>query len=264
MTTRRHSSKAATSARPTVSDGTRPSKPCAASTSGSTEGEMVAIMGPSGSGKSTLMHILGLLHAPGPEPRPATRAALRRPGHGRPRRGRADPDPGPPDGLRLPGLQPGPDPDRARERHARLRLRRDPRPGRADAAADEALDLVGLGDRGGHRPAELSGGEQQRAAIARALVNRPSLILADEPTGNLDSERSAEVLALLRRFNREHGQTLVLVTHDAEVGRGLRPGRPDARRPGPRPCAPSSSGGRARVARRRRDGVTAPRRPGGW
>jgi ABC-type lipoprotein export system ATPase subunit len=180
-------------------------------------GEMVAIMGPSGSGKSTLMHILGLLHAPDRNGGPA--AELRIDGH---------------DTTRLS------DSDRTRMRAndmgfvfqafnlvptltavENVALAADyagvPAP-RARTAALDALALVDLADRWDHRPAELSGGEQQRVAIARALVNEPHLVFADEPTGNLDSGHAADILALLRRFNRERGQTFVLVTHDAEVG----------------------------------------------
>ncbi len=180
-------------------------------------GEMIAIMGPSGSGKSTLMHILGLLHGP-------------------------DQNGGPPpelrfDGRDMVGLK---DSERTRMRASRMGfvfqdfnlvptltalenvlLAADYagiRGSQAKAAGLDSLALVGLADRGGHRPAELSGGEQQRVALARALVNQPSLILADEPTGNLDSERSAEVLHMLREFNRTHDQTIILVTHDSEVG----------------------------------------------
>jgi putative ABC transport system ATP-binding protein len=180
-------------------------------------GEMVAIMGPSGSGKSTLMHILGLLHAP-------------------------DRNNGPVPELRIGGTDVTRLSDRERTRmrarsmgfvfqsfnlvptltaeenvalageYAGAGTRR------ARAAAREALSWVDLIQRADHRPMELSGGEQQRVAIARSLVNEPMLVLADEPTGNLDSGHAAEVLALLRRFNRERGQTVVLVTHDAEVG----------------------------------------------
>jgi putative ABC transport system ATP-binding protein len=181
-------------------------------------GEMVAIMGPSGSGKSTLMHILGLLHGPDTDGGPTPRLEF--------------------DGTDVTRLSDG---ERTRIRAGRMgfvfqsfnlvptrtaienvMLAADyagKSRGSARRGATEALSWVGLESRAGHRPMELSGGEQQRVAIARALVNEPTLLLADEPTGSLDSARSAEVMALLRRFNRERGQTMVIVTHDPGVAR---------------------------------------------
>jgi putative ABC transport system ATP-binding protein len=181
------------------------------------QGEIVAIMGPSGSGKSTLMHILGLLHSPdrndGPRPRLEFNGRdMVSLGDGDRTRIRARemgfvfqefnliPTLTALENVMLAGTYAGIDGKRSKQ----------------DSL--EALALVGLADRGDHRPSELSGGEQQRVAIARALVNRPNLVLADEPTGNLDSERAEEVLMMLRQLNAERGQTFVLVTHDQDVG----------------------------------------------
>ena len=90
--------------------------------------------------------------------------------------------------------------------------------GEARRRAGEALEMVGLTERATHRPAELSGGQQQRVTIARALANNPAIIWADEPTGDLDSETSAEIMDLLHRLNKQNGQTFVLVTHAPEIG----------------------------------------------
>ena len=172
------------------------------------EGEMIAVMGPSGSGKSTLMNILGCLD---------------RPNSGR---------------YILEGEDVSKLPD---DKLAEIRNRRIgfvfqlfsliPRTtalenvelpllygGRRSAVkeAKEALELVGLADRMHHEPNQLSGGQRQKVAIARALVTKPSILLADEPTGNLDSKSSAEVLEIFEELNRR-GLTIIIVTHDPSV-----------------------------------------------
>ena len=171
-------------------------------------GEIVAIMGPSGSGKSTMLHLLGALETPsgGQISLGGERFdGLDDAGLTRIRRDRIGfvfqffnllPSLTAEENVLLPALIAGEPGD------ARL------------ARARELLGTVGLAERTGHLPSELSGGEQQRVSIARALLREPELILADEPTGNLDSRSSAEILALMRDLSDSQGQTVVMVTHD--------------------------------------------------
>ena len=174
------------------------------------EGEFLAIMGPSGSGKSTLLHILG---------------ALDRPSQGSVSiHGRRYDNLGDRELTRLRGEVFGfvfqffnllPTLTAAENVLLPALVAGEP-PGDYADRTDELLSLVGLSDRASHQPAAMSGGEQQRVAIARALLRRPQLLLADEPTGNLDSVSGEHVLALLRRLV-DDGQTVVMVTHDGEA-----------------------------------------------
>ena len=174
-------------------------------------GEYVAIMGPSGSGKTTLMNIIGCLDLP----TAGTPLSGRRKHH-RQQRIEAVRDPAQLHRLCLPELSPPAPAERGGKRGAPAALC-----GRAEKAAARrrairALERVGLGDRVDFKPNQLSGGQCQRVAIARAIVNNPKILLADEPTGALDSQSGNQIMELFQMLNEE-GVTIVMITHDSDV-----------------------------------------------
>ncbi len=226
-------------------------------------GEFVAIMGASGSGKSTLMNVLGCLDRPtggryffeGLDVAAAQRARAR----AAPQRAAR---------LRVPELQ------SARRAPARSRTWRcrcstpppgRPAPARALTRARAALALLGLGDRERNTPGQLSGGQQQRVAIARALINEPGLLLADEPTGNLDTRTSHEIMETLTALNREQGVTIIVVTHEADIAAyadrvlTMRDGEIVADVRKPKTDGPRAAAGRGAGAHRRRAAPAARR-----
>jgi ABC-type lipoprotein export system ATPase subunit len=181
------------------------------------QGEFVALRGASGAGKSTLLHLLGGLDAPDDgriEFDGLDVSALSARARARFRNREV--------GFVFQAYHLFPELDALENVCLPARMARvAPRVARARARA--LLERVGLAERAGHRPAELSGGEQQRVAIARALINEPRVILADEPTGNLDSRTGAEVLELLQQLQAERHATLIVATHDAHLaGRAQR------------------------------------------
>jgi putative ABC transport system ATP-binding protein len=174
-------------------------------------GEMVAIMGPSGSGKSTLLHMLGCLDTPD-----AGTIELQGRRVDNLRNGRINEIRRNEMGFIFQGYNLVPTLTAVENVALAAEYAGHPRK-EAIKRAQNALEAVGLRDRAAHRPNELSGGQQQRVAIARALVNEPVVIMGDEPTGNLDTQSSADVIAMMRDINLTTGTTFVLVTHDSDV-----------------------------------------------
>ncbi len=175
------------------------------------KGDFVALMGPSGSGKTTLLNLIGGLDTPTSGSVTVEGRRIDQMSGGELAAWRANHV-----GFvfqfynLLPVL--------TAQKNVELPLLLAPMGGAERAKrAQVALQLVGLGDRGGHKPSELSGGQEQRVAIARALVTDPTLLICDEPTGDLDRKTADEILGLLQVLNREHGKTIVMVTHDPKA-----------------------------------------------